>query len=486
MIIPVIMAGGSGTRLWPLSRTAFPKQFIALTSSLTMLQETAARLNGLSNAAPMVICNEEHRFLVAEQMRQQNLHPSILLEPVGRNTAPAIALAAIKAVADAKVNASQEAPVLLVLAADHVIEDVEAFQQCVKTLLPEVQAGKFGTLGIIPTEPATGYGYIQSTSSADNASSIKVVIEFVEKPDAETAAKYLADGYLWNSGMFLIRADRYLEELQNFRIDIYDACIKSMASTQQDLDFVRIDKTAFEACPDESIDYAVMEPLAAKGEVIVAALDAGWSDVGSWSALWDIADKDEQGNVIAGQDEANFILQGSTNCYAYGSSHEGSSKLIATLGVDNLVIVDTPDALLVANKDNVQDIKKIVAQIKKTGRTQHHQHRKVYRPWGVYDSIDNGERYQVKRITVKPGAKLSVQMHHHRAEHWIVVSGTAKVTNGDKTFLVTENESTYIPIGQVHALENPGVLPLEMIEVQSGSYLGEDDIVRFEDKYGRA
>jgi mannose-1-phosphate guanylyltransferase len=486
MIIPVIMAGGSGTRLWPLSRTAFPKQFIALTSSLTMLQETAARLNGLSNAAPMVICNEEHRFLVAEQMRQQNLHPSILLEPVGRNTAPAIALAAIKAVADAKVNASQEAPVLLVLAADHVIEDVEAFQQCVKTLLPEVQAGKFGTLGIIPTEPATGYGYIQSTSSADNASSIKVVSEFVEKPDAETAAKYLADGYLWNSGMFLIRADRYLEELQNFRIDIYDACIKSMASTQQDLDFVRIDKTAFEACPDESIDYAVMEPLAAKGEVIVAALDAGWSDVGSWSALWDIADKDEQGNVIAGQDEANFILQGSTNCYAYGSSHEGSSKLIATLGVDNLVIVDTPDALLVANKDNVQDIKKIVAQIKKTGRTQHHQHRKVYRPWGVYDSIDNGERYQVKRITVKPGAKLSVQMHHHRAEHWIVVSGTAKVTNGDKTFLVTENESTYIPIGQVHALENPGVLPLEMIEVQSGSYLGEDDIVRFEDKYGRA
>ena len=486
MIIPVIMAGGSGTRLWPLSRTAFPKQFIALTSSLTMLQETAARLNSLSNAAPMVICNEEHRFLVAEQMRQQNLHPSILLEPVGRNIAPAIALAAIKAVADAKVNASQEAPVLLVLAADHVIEDVEAFQQCVKTLLPEVQAGKFGTLGIIPTEPATGYGYIQSTSSADNASSIKVVIEFVEKPDAETAAKYLADGYLWNSGMFLIRADRYLEELQNFRIDIYDACIKSMASTQQDLDFVRIDKTAFEACPDESIDYAVMEPLAAKGEVIVAALDAGWSDVGSWSALWDIADKDEQGNVIAGQDEANFILQGSTNCYAYGSSHEGSSKLIATLGVDNLVIVDTPDALLVANKDNVQDIKKIVAQIKKTGRTQHHQHRKVYRPWGVYDSIDNGERYQVKRITVKPGAKLSVQMHHHRAEHWIVVSGTAKVTNGDKTFLVTENESTYIPIGQVHALENPGVLPLEMIEVQSGSYLGEDDIVRFEDKYGRA
>jgi mannose-1-phosphate guanylyltransferase len=476
MIIPVIMAGGSGTRLWPLSRTAFPKQFIALTSNLTMLQETAARLNGLSNAAPMVICNEEHRFLVAEQLRQQNLHPSILLEPVGRNTAPAIALAAIKAVADAKD--SDEQPVLLVLAADHVIEDIEAFQQCVKTLLPQVQAGKFGTLGIVPTEPATGYGYIKATDGC--------VSEFVEKPDAETAAKYVADGYLWNSGMFLIRADRYLEELKNCRTDIYDACVKSMVNTQQDLDFVRIDKAAFEACPDESVDYAVMEPLAAKGEVVVAPLDAGWNDVGSWSALWEIAEKDPQGNVVAGQDKDNFILQGSTNCYAYGSSHEGSRKLITTLGVDNLVIVDTPDALLVANKDKVQDIKKIVAQIKASGRTQHHQHRKVYRPWGIYDSIDNGERYQVKRITVKPGAKLSVQMHHHRAEHWIVVSGTAKVTNGDKTFLVTENESTYIPIGQVHALENPGVLPLEMIEVQSGSYLGEDDIVRFEDKYGRA
>jgi mannose-1-phosphate guanylyltransferase len=472
MIVPVIMAGGSGTRLWPLSRTTFPKQFIALTSTLTMLQETAARLNGLSNASPMVICNEEHRFLVAEQMRQQNLQPSILLEPVGRNTAPAIALAAIKA-----IEADKEA-VLLVLAADHVIEDVEAFQRCVKSLLPAVQTGKFGTLGIVPTEAATGYGYIKAADGC--------VSEFVEKPDAETAAKYVADGYLWNSGMFLMRADRYLDELKNLRADIYEACIKSMAATQQDLDFVRIDKEAFEACPDESVDYAVMEPLAAKGEVVVAPLDAGWSDVGSWSALWEIADKDEDGNVVAGQDKEHFILQGSSNCYAYGSSKEGSGKLITTLGVENLVIVDTPDALLVANKDKVQDIKKIVAKIKESSRTQHHQHREVYRPWGIYDSIDNGERYQVKRITVKPGAKLSVQMHHHRAEHWIVVSGTAKVTNGDKTFLVTENESTYIPIGQVHALENPGVLPLEMIEVQSGSYLGEDDIVRFEDKYGRA
>lgn len=481
MIIPVIMAGGSGTRLWPLSRTAFPKQFIALTSQLTMLQETATRIDGLSGAAPMVICNEEHRFLVAEQMRQQQMNPSILLEPVGRNTAPAIALAAIKAIE------SDKEAVLLVLAADHVIENVEAFQKCVKTLLPEVQAGKFGTLGIVPTEAATGYGYIQSKSKASAVDSTKTVTEFVEKPDAETAARYVTDGYLWNSGMFLIRADRYLEELKHFRADIYNACIKSMTTTQQDLDFVRIDKAEFEACPDESIDYAVMEPLANKGEVVVAPLNAGWNDVGSWSALWEIADKDEQGNVTAGQKTENFILRNSENCYVYGSANnEGAGRLIATLGVENLVVVDTPDALLVANKDKVQDIKKIVTQVKALGRTEHHQHRQVYRPWGIYDSIDNGERYQVKRITVKPGAKLSVQMHHHRAEHWIVVSGTAKVTNGDKTFLVAENESTYIPIGQVHALENPGVLPLEMIEVQSGSYLGEDDIVRFEDKYGRA
>jgi mannose-1-phosphate guanylyltransferase len=368
--------------------------------------------------------------------------------------------------------------VLLVLSSDHVIENVNAFQQCVKTLLLEAQTGMFGTLGIVPTDDFTGYGYIKTTNG--------FVSEFVEKLDSETATMYISDGYLWNSSTFLIRADRYLEELKNCCADIYDACVKSMANAQHDLYFVRIDKKAFEVCSDESFDYAVMEPLAAKGEVVVAPLDAGWSDVGSWSALWEIADKDPQGNVVAGQDKEDFILQGTENCYVYGSNSNGESgRLIATLGVDNLVIVDTPDALLVANIDKVQDIKKIVAQIKKSGRTQHYQHRMVYRPWGIYDSIDNGERYQVKRITVKPGAKLSVQMHHHRAVHWIVVSGTAKVTNGEKTFLVTENESTYIPIGQVHALENPGVLPLEMIEVQSGSYLGEDDIVRFEDKYGR-
>ncbi|MEY8197772.1 MAG: mannose-1-phosphate guanylyltransferase/mannose-6-phosphate isomerase [Colwellia sp.] len=472
MIIPVIMAGGSGTRLWPLSRTAFPKQFLALTSQLTMLQETAARLQGMAGASALVICNEEHRFLVAEQMRQQisgsNLGVSILLEPVGRNTAPAIALAAFE------VQKQQRDGVMLVLAADHVIEDVAAFQQSVKDLLPQVQAGKFGTLGIVPTEPATGYGYIKIGAKQEFGFAVD---EFVEKPNAQTAAEYVQAGYLWNSGMFVVRADRYLEELKNLRPDIYSACEKAMAKTQQDMDFVRIDKAAFEACPDESIDYAVMEPLAKTEQVVVAPLDAGWSDVGSWSALWGIADKDAQGNVAAG----DTILQDTSNSYIYGQD-----RLITTLGIDNLVIVDTPDALLIANKDSVQDIKKIVSQIKESGRNEHHQHRQVYRPWGKYDSIDNGKRYQVKCITVNPGAKLSVQMHHHRAEHWVVVSGTAKVTNGEKTYLVTENESTYIPIGQVHALENPGVIPLEMIEVQSGSYLGEDDIVRFEDKYGRA
>ena len=469
MITPVIMAGGSGTRLWPLSRTAFPKQFLALTSQLTMLQETAARLQGMADAGALVICNEEHRFLVAEQMRQQNTDVSILLEPVGRNTAPAIALAAMQILKDKAASNV----VMLVLAADHVIENVVAFQQSVKDLLPSVQSGKFGTLGIVPTEPATGYGYIKPLEST---SAIKVVGEFVEKPDAATAAKYVQAGYLWNSGMFLVRADRYLEELKNLRPDIYSACEKAMSNTQQDMDFVRVDKAAFEDCPDESIDYAVMEPLAKTEQVVVASLDAGWSDVGSWSALWEIADKDDQGNVATG----DTILQDTRNSYIYGQD-----RLITTLGVDNLVVVDTPDALLIANKDSVQDIKKIVSQIKEAGRNEHHQHRQVYRPWGHYDSIDNGKRYQVKCITVNPGAKLSVQMHHHRAEHWVVVSGTAKVTNGENTYLVTENESTYIPIGQVHSLENPGVIPLEMIEVQSGSYLGEDDIVRLTDKYGR-
>ncbi|CCU72951.1 mannose-1-phosphate guanylyltransferase/mannose-6-phosphate isomerase [Thalassolituus oleivorans] len=494
-MIPVIMAGGSGTRLWPLSRTAFPKQFLALNSQLTLLQETAARLDGLSDAAPLIICNEEHRFLVAEQLRQQGKTASIILEPVGRNTAPAIALAAFQAVKEWQAKGSeQEAPVLLILAADHVIKNTVAFQAAVSQLLPAVQAGKVGTLGIVPTEAATGYGYIRADNEQNG---LYAVEQFVEKPDAATAQRYLDEGaalsgehgsrqWYWNSGMFMIRADRYLEELARFSPAMFAACELAMADTQQDLDFIRINKEAFEQCPDDSIDYAIMEPLcaleSAEPQVVVAPLDAGWSDVGSWSALWEIADKCENGNAVlhSGAGEAKTILKDTRN-----SLISTQQRMITTLGVDDLIIVDTLDAVLVAHKDKVQDIKSIVAQIKAQGGTEHHQHREVYRPWGVYDSIDNGERYQVKRISVKPGAKLSVQMHHHRAEHWIVVSGTASVTNGDETYLVTENESTFIPIGQVHALENPGKVMLEMIEVQSGSYLGEDDIVRFEDRYGR-
>lgn len=479
-MIPVIMAGGSGTRMWPLSRTAYPKQFLALNSHLSLLQETVERLQGLPVEQPIVICNEEHRFLTAEQLRQQQAAADILLEPVGRNTAPAIALAALQAMR----RSPHQPPVLLVLAADHVIRNQQAFQQAVTHLLPQVQEGSFGTLGIVPTEPATGYGYIRMGGTPEYG--LRQVREFVEKPDATTAQGYVDSGdYLWNSGIFMIRADRYLDALQKYQPDMLDACRKAMEYAVQDHDFIRIDAQAFTACPENSIDYALMEPLCTQqdAQVIVAPLDAGWSDVGSWSALWEISDKDDDGNAImVGEKLAthDVILQDSQNCLV--SAH---SKLVTLLGVDGLVVVDTDDALLVADKSRVQDIKNIVATLKAAGRSEHHNHRVVYRPWGKYDSIDTGYRYQVKRITVKPGAKLSLQMHHHRAEHWVVVSGTAKVTNGDKTFLVTENQSTYIPVGQIHCLENPGAIPLEMIEVQSGAYLGEDDIVRFEDVYGR-
>lgn len=487
-MIPVIMAGGSGTRLWPLSRTAFPKQFLSLGYEQTMLQQTVSRLKGLTDVAPIVITNEDHRFLVAEQLRLLKASPTILLEPVGRNTAPAIALAAFQALRSEGIDITSDiraddAPVLLVLAADHIIKDVDAFHRAAMSLLPEVRAGKFGTLGIVPTEAATGYGYIRAGAEIGG---LLPVEEFVEKPDEDTARQYVNSGcYYWNSGMFMIRADRYLNELSNYHPEMFAACQAAMQDTQSDLDFVRVNKEAFIACPDDSIDYAVMEPLAGKSgdpEVVVAPMDAGWSDVGSWSALWDIAEKTEDGNAVlhTGGKTGQAIMSDSVNCLV-----STSDRLIATLGVEDLVVVDTKDAILVAHRDKVQDVKKIVAEIKQNGGIQHQFHREVYRPWGRYDSIDSGGRYQVKRITVKPGAKLSVQMHHHRAEHWVVVSGTAKVTNGEETFLVTENESTYIPIGQVHCLENPGKVELEMIEVQSGSYLGEDDIVRFEDKYGR-
>jgi len=464
MITPVIMAGGSGSRLWPLSRSLYPKQFLALNGHGTMLQQTLERLSGLAVEQPVVICNEEHRFIVAEQLREINKSGAIILEPVGRNTAPAIALAA-KIVLDAKDS------LILILAADHVIQNDAAFVESVEKAIPLAEAGKLVTFGIVPTEAHTGYGYIKRGEPFNDGYQVDA---FVEKPNADTANEYLAGKeHYWNSGMFLMKASRYLEELNEFSPDIYQACESALANTSQDADFIRIDKVSFENCPDESVDYAVMEKTE---DAVVVPLNAGWSDIGSWSALWDVNNKDADGNAVIG----DSILHETTN-----SLIQGGERLIATVGVDNLVIVDTKDALLVSSKDKVQEVKKIVEQLKAEGRDEFKNHREVYRPWGKYDSVDTGTRYQVKRITVKPGEKLSIQMHHHRAEHWIVVSGTAKVTNGDKTFLVTENESTYIPIGVIHALENPGVLPLEIIEVQSGTYLGEDDIVRFEDRYGR-
>ncbi len=463
------MAGGSGSRLWPLSREHYPKQFLALDGDITMLQATVNRLNKLACDQPLVICNEDHRFLVAEQLRHLNkLAHNIILEPAGRNTAPAIALAALTALQTAS---EIDDPLLLVLAADHVIRDEPAFIASVQQAIPHAEVGKLVTFGIVPSHPETGYGYIRCGAELNGAFDVE---QFVEKPDAATAERYLASGeYYWNSGMFLFRAKRFLEELQTFRPDIHAACVKAVGTINPDLDFVRIDKTAFIACPSDSIDYAVMEKTA---DAVVVPMDAGWSDVGSWSSLWDISEKDINGNVSRG----DVLLHNSQNNYVFAET-----TLVTTVGVQDLVIVQTKDALLVADKHQVQDVKKIVEFLKTTGRKEQHIHREVYRPWGKYDSIDIGERYQVKRITVKPGEKLSIQMHHHRAEHWIVVSGTASVTNGDSIQLVTENQSVYIPVGQIHALENPGKIMLEMIEVQSGSYLGEDDIVRFEDRYGR-
>ncbi|NRD31325.1 mannose-1-phosphate guanylyltransferase/mannose-6-phosphate isomerase [Shewanella sp. DC2-4] len=469
MILPVIMAGGNGSRLWPLSRELYPKQFLTVSGELSMLQQTAARLTGLEHHAPLLICNEEHRFIAAEQIRLGGFsHSGIILEPVGRNTAPAIALAALQALKNSK---KDEEPLLLVLAADHLIENTLEFQKSVNKALPFALNDKLVTFGIVPITPETGYGYIKAGEPIEGAFSVE---QFVEKPDLNTAQGYLASGdYYWNSGMFLFKASCYLEELKKYSPEILLACEKAMQSSVPDMDFIRVDKDAFQHCPDDSIDYAVMEKTTSS---IVVPMDAGWSDVGSWSALWEVSEKDVNNNVVKG----DVIAVNSTKNYLHSEN-----KLIAVVGIDNLVVVETKDAILVAHKEQVQDVKTIVNHLKAVGRTEHKIHREVYRPWGKYDSLDVGNRDQVKRITVKPGAKLSIQMHHHRAEHWIVVSGTAKVTNGDKTILLTENESTYIPIGQVHALENPGVLPLELIEVQSGSYLGEDDIVRFEDRYGR-
>lgn len=466
ILTPVIMAGGTGSRLWPLSRELRPKQFLSFSDEGTMLQQTLARLAGLEQQSPIVICNEEHRFLVAEQLRQIGDEGGrILLEPIGRNTAPAIALAAIAATQQG------EDPLLLVLAADHLIQDIEPFHQAIAEAIPLAEQGYLTTFGVVPTHAETGYGYIHQGQKLAQGFMVK---SFVEKPDTDTAATYLASGeYLWNSGMFLFKASRYLEELGQHQPVMLEACRAAMANTADDLDFTRLDAKAFACCPEDSVDYAVMEKT---DHAAVIPLEARWSDIGSWSSLWDVSDKCESGNSCRGdvmhEDTRNTLVR-------------AESRLVATVGIEDLVVVETKDAVLVAHKDKAQDVKKIVKRLKSERRPEYENHREVYRPWGIYDSVDNGQRYQVKRITVNPGAKLSVQMHHHRAEHWVVVSGTAKVTNGEKTYLVTENESTFIPVGQVHALENPGVLPLELIEIQSGSYLGEDDIVRLKDNYGR-
>ncbi len=462
MIKAVIMAGGSGTRLWPLSRAGHPKQFLSLIGQDTMLQSTVRRLSGLDIHSTITICNEEHRFFVAEQLREINSCGSIILEPVGKNTAPAIALAAL---------ADKDDSLLLVLAADHVIQDEDAFEAAVNEAIPLAQSGKLVTFGIVPTGPHTGYGYIKKGKQQGAGF---VVDSFVEKPSVETAEDYVSSNqYLWNSGLFLFKSSRYLQELEKFRPDIFKACEASMSETESDLDFLRIDKKKFEVCPSDSIDFAVMEKTS---DAVVVLMNAGWSDIGSWSSLWDISHKDDNGSSTLG----DVITHNSRDCYI-----RSDDKLVAAIGVDDLVIVSTKDALMVAHKDSIQDTKVIVDKLKLAKRSEWDLPREVCRPWGKYDSIDKGLRYQVKRITVKPGAKLSVQLHHHRAEHWVVVSGCAKVTNGDKTFLLSENESTYIPIRTVHALENPGNVPLEIIEVQSGAYLGEDDIVRLEDRYGR-
>lgn len=469
-LLPVILAGGTGSRLWPMSRELKPKQFLPLVQGgQSMLQATVARLQGLDCQGLTVICNEEHRFLAAEQLRTLpgGQGATIVLEPVGRNTAPAMALAALQALA------TEPDALLLVLAADHLIQQVPAFHAAVRTAVPLAAAGKLVTFGVVATHPETGYGYVERGEALPGGG--YAVARFVEKPDAATAQAYLDGGrHYWNSGMFLVGAQRYLDELQRWQPAMVQACRWALERSTHDLDFVRLDRTAFEACPADSVDYAVMEKTA---DAAVVPLDAGWSDVGSWSALWDVSPKDAQGNAVRG----DALLQDCHDTFVLAES-----RLVAAVGVQDVVVVETKDAVLVAHKDRVQDVKKVVEWLKAEGRTEHVKHREVYRPWGMYDAIDSGGRYQVKRITVKPGAKLSVQMHHHRAEHWVVVSGTAKVTNGEQTLLITENQSTFIPVGQVHALENPGVIPLELIEVQSGSYLGEDDIVRFEDRYGRA
>ena len=486
MLVPVILSGGSGTRLWPLSRELYPKQLLPLVNERTMLQDTALRLVGLAGvAAPVVVCNEQQRFMVAEQLRQVDAHPqAIVLEPVGRNTAPAVAIAAMAAISSEVpgtgarhvrgtegTEGGDDDPLLLVLPADHVIRDVSAFQSAVVKAMPAARAGQLVTFGVVPTHAETGYGYIRK---GKGPGPVVPVAEFVEKPDAARSAQFLASGeYLWNSGMFLFSARRYLDELAQHAPAMREACGRAFSGARRDLDFTRLPADVFAECPSDSIDYAVMEKTDAAA---VIPLAAGWSDVGSWASLKDALPGDERHNVHHG----DVVSIDSDNCLLFSSS-----RLVAAVGLKDHVVVETKDAVLVAPRDRVQDVKLLVNRLKELGREEPSLHREVFRPWGSYDSVDAGERFQVKRLSVKPGASMSLQLHHHRAEHWIVVSGTARITRGEDIFLLSENESTYIPVGTKHRIENPGKVPLHMIEVQSGSYLGEDDIVRFEDVYGR-
>ncbi|MBL1293409.1 MAG: mannose-1-phosphate guanylyltransferase/mannose-6-phosphate isomerase [Thiotrichales bacterium] len=477
---PVILSGGSGSRLWPLSREHYPKQLLALVGENSLLQDTSIRLQqaGDSNLTvknPILVCNEEHRFLVAEQLRQiKTPTSSIILESIGRNTAPALTLAALS------ISRQGNDDVMLVMPADHVIRDANAFLEAASHGAQLASDGAMVTFGIVPSHPETGYGYIKAGSPSEKNDTAFVVEKFVEKPDAETAAEYLASkDYFWNSGIFMMRASVWLKAMEHFRSDISDVCRSAFEKGSEDNDFFRADAEIFNACPSDSIDYAVMEKASSDDafEVNVLPIDVGWSDVGAWSSLWDISERDDDGNVIKGdvaiKDTKNSLLI---------SEH----RLVAGVGIEDMIVVETADAVMVAHKSRAQDVKSIVEGLKSSNRHEYQTHRRVYRPWGSYESIDFGERFQVKRIIVNPGASLSLQMHHHRAEHWIVVQGTARVTCGDEEFLLSENQSTYIPLGVKHRLENPGNLDLELIEVQSGSYLGEDDIVRFDDIYGRA
>ncbi|MBL0085336.1 MAG: mannose-1-phosphate guanylyltransferase/mannose-6-phosphate isomerase [Ideonella sp.] len=476
---PVVMAGGSGTRLWPLSRAGYPKQFLVLSGSTSLFQQAVSRLQGLAGAgidvqAPCIVGNEEHRFLVLDQLRDIRVEPAAaLLEPMGRNTAPAVTLAALAALE------SGTDPVLVVTPADQTVTNESAFTLAVRSAVRVASEGAIAILGITPDRPETGYGYIKVDASSDAAETAPKVARFVEKPDLATAEGYLAEGgYFWNAGMFVLKASVWMAALERFRPDVASATRAAWAQRSTDAKFVRPGKDEFAAVPSESVDYAVMEQCPGSDiEIRMVALDAGWNDLGAWEAVWQVADKDAQGNASVG----DAIVKDSTNTLVHATS-----RLVSAVGLSNVVIVETPDAVLVADRERSQDVKLIVNQLGKERRGEQTLHRKVHRPWGWYDSIDHGPRHQVKRIMVKPGASLSLQMHHHRAEHWIVVSGTAEVTNGDKVILLAENQSTYIPLGQTHRLANPGKVPLEIIEVQSGSYLGEDDIVRFEDTYGRS